>query len=118
MVCTLVEAYGWCTPLMIFYGIWYGIDVHMVDVHAYCAWLAHDVLGWWFVHVSLFIVDIYFASWCMVWHEFDAWKGPMIIIERATDLCSNWTIAFAAEAYCSGSILFILKRRGKSLFFP
>ena len=82
----LFEAYGWYTPLMISYGILYGIDVH-----GCCAWLAHsmahDVHGWYFVHDSLFIVDIYFDSWCMVWHEFDAWTGPRIVIERGVDLC-------------------------------
>ena len=103
MVGMLLEAYGWYTPLMISYGIWYGIDVH-----GYCASLAHDVLGWCFVHDSLFIVDIYFASWCMVWHEFDKWTGPRIVIEREVDLCSGWEISFTKETYCNGSILFIL----------
>jgi hypothetical protein len=30
--------------------------------------------------ILYFIVDISFASSCMVWHDFDAWIGPRIII--------------------------------------
>jgi hypothetical protein len=36
--------------------------MYMVDVHRYCTWLAQDVLGLWFFHDSLFIVDICFSS--------------------------------------------------------
>jgi hypothetical protein len=33
--------------------------------------------------ILYFIVDISFASWCMVWHKLDARTGPRIIIGRA-----------------------------------
>ena len=96
----LVDAHGWdigrCTCWNVDRGIWL---IHSMDhilwhiVWCWCTWLmymgvVHGGHTFWyrmylvdiFLMILYFIVDIYFASWCLVWHEFDAWIGPSIVI--------------------------------------
>lgn len=75
----LIKAYDWYIPWMISFG-----TLHDVDVNRCCAWWAHILYRMYLVDILLmilyFIVDISFVSWWLVWHEFDAWTSPRIVI--------------------------------------
>jgi hypothetical protein len=129
----LFEAHGWHVGrgiwLVHIISIWL---IHSIDdilwyiVWYWCTWLMYMgvVHGWHTIWHEIYLVDVLFtifysfltylfSSWCMIWHEFDVWTGPSIVIGRqdhswAVDLCSSWVVAFPAKAYCSGSILFML----------
>ena len=82
MVGMLVEAYGWCTPLMISYGTWL---MYMGVVHGGHI-LVHDALGGYIVHDSLF-------HW---WHIF-----CFMIYGMAQVWCMNRSKDRHMVAYCS-----------------